>query len=356
MKPRSPIRVLMLLAASTLLALGAVRPVMPASGASGATLALAPEPGTPALRPIRVAIPAYNMSLSPVFLGDAKGYYRRHGLAATVLQLNGSTVTSAALESGNIDFEVTGAAPFLLSVATGLPFIAIAAINTGFTSQLVVSTKYLAGHPIPQGATMAQRIVAVHDATMGMISTTDIATANYLLQYAGLSTADFRPVKLRDQEAAIATLQNGKVDAVILSPPQSFHAQAQGFARVVLNTRDVPGLGTVPYDVAATTRAYAQAHPEVVKAFLAALEEALAEVATRSPEVFAYERTRYPTLPPAVIKQTLDFLRLTPYRPMSVGQWEGLAKFLAFSGQLQTPYTAEEERDWTNRFMPPRPH
>ena len=33
-----------------------------------------------------------------------------------------------------------------------------------------------------------------------------------------------------------------------------------------------------------------------------------------------------------------------------------LEKFLAFGGQLQPPYTAEEGRDWTNRFMPARRH
>ena len=310
----------------------------------------------PAPWPIRVAIPASNMSLSPVFLADTHGYYRQHGLAATVLQLNGSTVTSAALESANIEFEVTGAAPFLLSVAKGLPFVAIAALNAGFTSQLVVSTRYLADHPVPAGASLAQRVAVIRGATMGMVSSTDIATARYLLQYAGLPLSDFRPVKVQNQVAGVAALQHGKVDALILSPPQSFEAEAQGFGRIVLNTRDVPPLGAVPYDVAATTRAYARAHPGVVKAFLAALEEALDEVASRSPQVLSYERTRYPTLPPAVVKHTLDFIRLTPYQPMEARQWRGLETFLAFSGQLQPRYTAEEGRDWTNRFMPARRH
>jgi NitT/TauT family transport system substrate-binding protein len=314
--------------------------------------AAVPAPGP---QPIRVAIPAYNMSLSPVFLADTNGYYKRHGLSATVVQLNGSTVTSAALESGNIDFEVTGAAPFLLSVATGLPFIAVAVINRGFTSQVVVSTRYLATHPIPAGATLGRRAAVIRDATMGMVSTTDIATAKYLLQFADPPAAEFRPVKMRDQEGAIAALQSGDVDVVILSPPQSFQAEAQGFGKVILNTRDVPGLGTVPYDVAATTRAYAQAHPDVVHAFLAALEEALADVAGRSPRVLDFERSRYPTLPLAVIKRTLDFLRLTPYQPMKAEQWRGLEKFMSLGGQLKTPYTMEEDRDWTNRFMPARP-
>ncbi len=337
-----------LLAVSLLIA-GVWAPTAPGTPASAAA-------GAPGLRPIHVAVSAFNMSFSPVFFADTNGNYRRHDLAAAVVQLNGSTVTSAALESGNIDFEVTGASPFLLSVATGLPFIAVAAINTGFTSQLVVSTRYLAMHPIPAGATLGQRVAVVRDATMGMVSTTDIATAKYLLRFAGLSAAEYRPVKMRDQVAAIAALQNGNVDAVILSPPQSFEAQAQGFARVLLNTREVPGLGTVPYDVAATTRAYAQAHPDVVKAFLAALEEALAEVAGRSPGILAFERTRYPTLSPAVVKQTLEFIRLTPYEPMRAAQWRGFEQFLAFGGQLQAPYTAEEGRDWTNKFLPARPH
>ncbi len=351
MARRGQVTALWRLAVSLLIAGGAA-----ATPSGGWTTTAQAEAGTPGLRPIHVAVSAYNMSFSPVFLADTNGYFRRHGLAATVLQLNGSTVTSAALESGNIDFEVTGAVPFLLSVATGLPFIAIAPVNAGFTSQLVVSTRYLAAHPIPPEATLGQRVAVIRDATMGMISTTDVATAKYLLRFAGITAAEFRPVKMRDQVAAIAAIQTGNVDVVILSPPQSFEAQAQGFARVLLNTRDVPGLGTVPYDVAATTQAYARAHPDVVRAFLAALEEGLAEVAGRSPQVLAFERSRYPTLSPAVIKQTLDFLRLTPYQPLRAAQWRGLEEFLAFGGQLQTPYTAEEERDWTNKFLPARPH
>lgn len=310
----------------------------------------APVPGP---LPIHVAVPAYNIALSPVFLADAHGYYQRHGLAATVLQIDGSTATSAALQAGDIEFEVTGAAPFLLSVANGLPFIAIAAIDVGFTSQLVVSTRYLATHPVPRQAPLAQRVAVMQGATLGMVSASDIATAKYLFQFAGLPVSDLRPMKLQNQVAGIAALQYGKVDALILSPPQSFAAEAQGFGRIVLNTRDVPGLETVPYDVAATTRAYAQAHPEVVRAFLAALEEALAEVAGRAPPVLAYERTHYPTLPSAVVKQALEFIRLTPYGLMHAEQWRGLERFLTFGGQLQTPYTAQEGRDWTNVFMPP---
>jgi ABC-type nitrate/sulfonate/bicarbonate transport system substrate-binding protein len=326
------------------------------AGASSAQTPAAPAPAAaaPAGRPvsINVGIPAYNMTLSTANLAQKDGYFAAGGLKATVTRLHGSSVVAAALTSGNLQFVVTGASPFLLELQRGFKFIGLAPVDAGFTSTLLVTPAWAKAHPLPANATLAQRIGVLKGARVAIEAITDTAIVGYLEKYAHLPKSSVALVKVNSQQAQFAGLQHGSVDAIITSPPPAFQLIQKGQAVLDLQLRDVPGWGTMPYDVAATTTAYAKAHPKVVAAFTGALERAVCDVATRSPSVLKYEDTVYPTTAPSVVKQTLDFIHMTPYQDFTTPDWKGLSNVLQLSGQLKAPYVPQDGVGYTNQYIP----
>jgi ABC-type nitrate/sulfonate/bicarbonate transport system substrate-binding protein len=325
------------------------KPAAPSSG---------PRPTASAVQSpaITIGLAAFNMALTPPQIALQEGYFQKQGLSSVkVVRLNGSVVTAASLRNGSIQVALTGAAPFLTGQAKGLGLLAVAAIDRGFTSSVLVTPKWAKEHPVPPNATLAEKIQSLRGAVMGQVSTTDLAVAKAMLAYAHLPSNSVHFLSVQNQEDELTALQHNQIDAAIFSPPQSFEAQAKGWARILFNARDLPALSSLPYDVVATTPAFAKEHPATLRKVLAAIEEGVATLNSRSPAVLRFEEHLNPGVPPDVVKATLDFIEMTPYTPMTAEQWQGLNRFLVSGGLLKQPYTMKEGVDWTNQFLPQKP-
>lgn len=304
---------------------------------------------------IKIGLAAYNMTLTPPRIAIERGYFKADHLNVSVERLNGSVVTAAALESGGIQFALTGASPFVKGQAKGTHLLAIAAIDKGFTSSVLVSSGWAQKHPIPAHASLKTLIKLLNGAIMGNVSTSDLAETKYLLHYAQMPANAVHFLHMQGQVDELTALEHNQINAAIFSPPQSFEAQAKGYARILFDTRDIPSWSALPYDVVMTTPAYAKAHPQITKEVLAAIEKGVADLASRSPAVLQFEEKANPGVSAAVVKQTLDFIEMTPYQPMTAEQWKGLNNFLVFGGLLKHPYPMKEGVDWTNQYLSPAP-
>lgn len=335
--------------ATTACGTSAAKPAAPSTGPS-ATASAANSPS------ITIGLAAFNMALTPPQIALQEGYFRQQGLSSVkVVRLNGSVVTAASLRNGSIQVALTGAAPFLTGQAKGLGLLAVAAIDRGFTSSVLVTPKWAKAHPLPPNASLAEKIQSLKGAVMGQVSTTDLAVAKSMLAYAKLPANSVHFLSVQNQEDELTALQHDQIDAAIFSPPQSFEAQAKGWAQILFNARDLPALSSLPYDVVATTPAFAKAHPNTLRKVLAAIEAGVATLNSRSPAVLQFEEKLNPGVPPDVVKATLDFIEMTPYTPMTAEQWQGLNQFLVSGGLLKQSYTMKEGVDWTNQFLPQKP-
>jgi len=288
-------------------------------------------------------------------LAQQDGIYQQMGVNATVTQIAGSTNTMAALQSGDVQFAQTTGEAVLLGQAKGLPLLAVAALNSGSTSSLVLSNKYLQAHPLPSNASLEQRAALLNGATLGTVSSTDETNAKYLLQIAHLPANAYKSVKMQNQQAQVAAIKQGEIDGMLLSAPESFQAVAQGSGQIVLNAREMPGWDQFPYIVALTTKSYAKDHPEVVKATLGATEAALAKMAAGGSEVLTFEHTVYPTYSDDVLRNSLSLMHLGPYKPMAQSQWDFIGKVEVDSAQLSAPFVPKEGTDWTNEYLSAAP-
>jgi ABC-type nitrate/sulfonate/bicarbonate transport system substrate-binding protein len=338
--------------------------VQPASAPASAAAPSKPAPGAAAGAsapagggtPIKIAIAGANIIESSADLAAKDGNYQRYAVNGSITRINGSTNTMAALQSGDIQFAMTTGEAVLLGQSKGLPLLSVAAVNNGFTNSLVMSTKYLQAHPLPSNASLQQRAALLNGATLGLLgAATDAVIIGRFQQIGNVPPTATKRVKMQNQEAQLAALRQGEVDGISLSAPESFEAEAEGVGRIVLNTREVPGWDQVPYIVALTTRDYAAAHPDAVKGTLAGIEEALAKMAGGGPAVLDYEQTVYPTYGRRVLQQSLEFVDLAPYKPMTAQMWQVETQILADSGQLSGAFSPKEGTDWTNDYQPPTP-
>jgi ABC-type nitrate/sulfonate/bicarbonate transport system substrate-binding protein len=258
----------------------------------------------------------------------------------------------AAIQSGEIQVAQTTAEAVLLGQSKNLPLLAIAAVNSGFTQSLIFSNKWLQAHPLPSNGSIAQRAALLNGATLGQVSATDEIVVKNFLKLANLPVTAAKFVKMQNQEAQLAALKQGEIDAISLSAPESFEAEAQGIGKIVLHSREIPKWDEVPYVVTFTTRQYAKDHPEAVKGTLAGIEEALAKMVAGGPAVMDFEKKAYPNYSTEVLQKSLDFVNLTPYKPMTAEMWQVEAQILSDSGSLTSPFIPREGTDWSNEFMP----
>ncbi|MFI5266077.1 MAG: ABC transporter substrate-binding protein [Chloroflexota bacterium] len=341
-------------------------PVAGSSSASAISSSASAKPAASAANPstspaasgtqVKIAIAGANIIESSADLANKDGNYQRHGISATITRINGSTNTMAALQSGEIQFALTTGEAVLLGQSKNLPLLSVAAVNSGFTQSLVMSSKWVQAHPLPSNASLEQRAALLNGATLGQLgAATDAVTLKHFQQLANLPASATKQVKMQNQEAQLAALRQGEIDGISLSAPESFEAEAEGVGKVVLNSRDIPKWDEAPYIVALTTKTYAKDHPDAVKGTLAAVEEALARMNAGGPAILDYEKAVYPNYSPEVLQRSLDFIHLAPYKPMSAEMWQVEAQILADSGQLSAPLAPKEGTDWTNEFMPPKP-
>ncbi len=342
----------------TLAACGGTAAPEPAQSSAAASAAAKPSTSA-AAKPatqVKIAIAGANIIESSAELANRDGNYAKHGVSATITRINGSTNTLAALQSGDIQLAMTTGEATLFGQAKGLPLFTVAAVNQGFTQSVVMSSKWVQAHPLPSNPTLAQRASLLNGATLGQLgAATDTITIKHFLQLANLPDNAVKSVKMQNQEGQLAALKQGQIDGITLSAPESFQAEAEGFGKVVLNSRDIPKWDEVPYIVTLTTKDYAKSNPQAVKDSLAAIEEALAKMAAGGPAVLDFVKTVYPTYSPDALQRSLDFVHLTPYQPQTAEMWSVEAQIANESGALTSPFTPKEGTDWSNDFMPAKP-
>ena len=197
----------------------------------------------------------------PAYVADTQGYFEEEGLEVTIQGLNGSGAVLQAMAAGQAEIGSPGAAPTILANASGQDVRYIANTAPGGLFQLVV--------PESSGITDASGLAG---ATIG-IATADgneknIAAA--ILAAAGVT--DFDTLVVGEGATALAGFERGDIDAYAASLDTVAYIEAGG-----LPLTNVTGTSTAYLfgNGLAATGAFIDENPEVVAAFLRAMERAV---------------------------------------------------------------------------------
>jgi NitT/TauT family transport system substrate-binding protein len=264
-------------------------------------LALAAAAACPvhAQTPFKFGISAPVVTVFPVWMAEAGGFYAKEGLKVEVVSMEGGSRGVQVLLSGEIQGMHVGVAPVVQANRAGADIRAIT--SSANTIPITIFTK----PDIRSAADLKGRNVGI--SAFG--SETDIAVS-LALKKLGLDRKDVTILQMGGSAQRFAALTAGRIDAVPLIEPAITMAREKGFNPILdLAAAKTPWI----FDGVVVTRSTLQQNRDTltrfVKAYLAGAYLALADEKKAKDEI----AKRFKTQDAKVIDATYDdFKRLMP--------------------------------------------
>jgi NitT/TauT family transport system substrate-binding protein len=304
--------------------------------------------GSTSLTPLTLGLTYVpNIQFAPFYVADALGYYKAAGLSVTLRHHGASEDEFGALVAGREDAIFAGGDETLQARAHGPALVYIAEVFTTYPVALIVP----ADSPIHSAADLRGRTVGVP----GQYGATYIGLLA-LLKSAGLTQNDTHIQSIGYTQ--VQALLGHKVDAVmgyINNEPILF--QKQGFA---VRTLDVASVQPLISNGLAALESQLQAHPDRMKALVAATLRGLDYTLAHPQEAVNLSKAYVPDLDDAtqaadaltVLRATLPLMQQTGAKPgySDPEAWQSMASFLQSQGQLAS--SVDVSQAYSNAYLP----
>jgi NitT/TauT family transport system substrate-binding protein len=234
-----------------------------ASAAAAACLVFATSANA---APLRVAYSAISGAMSPLWVAQEGGYFKREGLDVELLYIGGGSLLIQSMLGGAVTFAYGPSVPVINASLRGANLVLIG--NTG--NSLVFSI--MSRPEIRQATDLKGKRVGV--TRLG--GSTDWALDAALKDW-GMERRDVSIVQTGGMPEGLAGLIAGALSAVVLSPPSNFRASKSGMNELV----DVGQLNIVfPNTPLSTTESFIKSNRDVSLQFLRAFNRGLHRLRT----------------------------------------------------------------------------
>ena len=214
---------------------------------------------------VRVAT-TLNDSGAEVYYAQDMGFFEKAGLHVEIVNLNSAGLLGSSVASGALDIAETGLSVIATAHQKGLPFVIVAPAGQYSSKNPTTALVALKGSPFKSGADLNGKTIAVRD-----INSPAYVGARIWIDQNGGDSKSVKFVEVPDYDVAGALAQQ-RIDGAVISEPDLQNALSAGTVRVVAFVYNAVAndflLGAY-----FTTTAYAQAHPDIVRAFAAALAQ-----------------------------------------------------------------------------------
>jgi NitT/TauT family transport system substrate-binding protein len=211
------------------------------TAALAAALSLLPTLAS-AQQTVRIAQGFASLSFLPVWAARAQNSFAAEGLTATtVVSPGGDPAALAALDSGDVDLAAVGTESALRAAAKGQPFKIVYSLMSKVTLEVVVSPSLLERAGVKPTDPLQKRIGALKGATIGVgaVGGTQETAARWLAAKGGLDPkVDIKIAQVGSPSALQAALENKRIDAFVLSPPEGYLAAKSGAGTVLIKLGD----------------------------------------------------------------------------------------------------------------------
>lgn len=216
--------------------------------------------------PVRVAYSAISGAMSPLWVAQEGGYFKREGLDVELLYIGGGSLLIQSMLSGDVPFAYGPSVPVINASLRGANLVLIG--NTGNSLVFSIMTR----PDIKQPAHLRGKRVGV--TRLG--GSTDWAL-DAALQHWGLERRDISVVQTGGMPEGLAGLVAGAFGAVVLSPPSNFRAMKAGMHELV----DVGQLNIVfPNTPLSTSEAFVKSNHDTALRFLRGFSRGLQRLRT----------------------------------------------------------------------------
>ncbi|WP_435177584.1 ABC transporter substrate-binding protein [Actinacidiphila sp. bgisy145] len=304
---------------------------------------------------VTIGVSGANVNILPVWVAQKKNYFAAHGIKVK-LEVLTPTVTSSALTSGSVQFLAGSAKNFLDAVDKGTGELTVAQTSVGVPLGLVISTHFAKAHHLTKDSSPAAVAKALVGSTGGSSSESTTAEVNLFLHEHGVDTGRMKVASLSSPTIYETALKTNRIDWFCTSEPTPLQAQAAGTGIVVASSANVPAWepqNMGPGNITVTTRSYAEKHPDTVKQFAQAMQEAVKyihdnEGSTALTDIAAAES---PGIPRDVLKESISEIDWPADGRMTAAQWATAVKFTSQIDVIKPDMKVTEGDDWTNAYL-----
>jgi NitT/TauT family transport system substrate-binding protein len=283
------------------------------AAALSATLSLLPTLA-PAQQSVRISQGFASLSFLPVWAARAMNSFSAEGLTATaIVSPGGDPAALAALDAGDVDLAAVGTESALRAVAKGQPFQIVYSLMSKVTLEVVVAPSFLEKSGVKPGDPLQTRIAALKGATIGVgaVGGTQETAARWLAAKGGLDPkGDIKIAQVGSPPALQAALENKRIDAFVLSPPEGYLATKSGAGTVLISLGDeFPLLANQPYLVLVAKKPIDDKASELIVKTVRAMQAASAAlVANPEPGALVIQKQFFAKADPAAIVAAIKAL------------------------------------------------
>jgi NitT/TauT family transport system substrate-binding protein len=331
------------------------------AAALAVTLSLLPTLAS-AQQPVRIAQGFASLSFLPVWAARALNTFSAQGLTATaIVSPGGDPAALAALDAGDVDLAAVGTESALRAMAKGQPFEIVYSLMSKVTLEVVVAPSFLEKSGVKPGDPLQKRIAALKGATIGVaaIGGTQETAARWLAAKGGLDPkSDIKIAQVGSPPALQAALENKRIDAFVLSPPEGYLATKSGAGTILISLGDeFPLLANQPYLVLVAKKPIDDRASELIVKSVRAMQAASAAlVANPETAALAIQKQFFAKADPAAILAAVKALKsgVASGGKLDVQAFQNQ---LVFSKEVGTNFgkdfdAAASQNDlWTNGFV-----
>lgn len=187
---------------------------------------------------VRIGLPTNSLSYVKIFAARALDTFAAQNVAMEFAMVPGGDPTVlAAVDSGDLDLAAVGGDSSLAAIAKGQPFKLIYTLMNRLPYVLTVSNKYLEKVGVSKDAALEKRIGVMADAVIGVtaLGGAQDRVARWLALQGGLQPKAIKLAVVGAPAALGAALEAGRIDAFVLSPPESVIAGSKGYGTVLVD-------------------------------------------------------------------------------------------------------------------------
>ena len=277
------------------------------------TVSLAPAK---AQEKTRIALSVRNVVLLPFYYAKDRRLFEKNGLDVELIQMR-SDLQMAGLTSGDLDF-AAAVGSGIQGIVNGLPVKVVGILYHGSPFSL------LAGPAVSGPKDLEGKKVGV-----SRIGSESHKAAVLMLEKSGADVKKVTFLQTGSTTVSMIALQQGSVDAAVLSPPFTGEMVIKGF-RIIQRSR---GIVEVPSNGLVTSRDKLQRQPQKVGSTLRAMVESLRLIRQDRAAVVEYIRKSF-SVQPRVAEEAYDDL-VGIMLPDMIWPEEKLKTYLA-SGYVRT--------------------
>lgn len=281
-----------------------------------------------ALTPVKIAFPIFNLFTAPILVAQKMGYFKQHGIDVSTVVLRGSPASNGALVGGSVQFSITDSLGVFVADQKGAPLLAVGGMDTGALFELAASKSAAQSAGINPKDSVSTMIHHMKGWKIGVSS----PGSTPALMFKGLLNANHLPpdwvhfVGISGGQGMITALQHNQIQGFFTDFPAPEEAAKTGAAMVAFSLSQVPELSKTQWDVLITTDQYAKAHPQVVKAVVAALAEANNLLLDHPQQAAKAVAPQFSSLSPQLLSVGLHQFQWSRNAAMPASEWSQAQK------------------------------